>query len=86
MYERAQITDQTALAQVVSQLAEHLTPLMLGSVNRQYSHIRLVAKKLLGSLKAKTEEPRIDSIIEALTEKMYSHGHGIGINEATELG
>jgi len=86
MRERANITDQSALAQVVSQLASHLTPLTLGSVNRQYSHIRLVARKLLTSRKEKIEEGRIGTIIEALTEKMYSHGHAIGRREATELG
>jgi len=86
MRERANITDQSALAQVVSQLASHLTPLTLGSVNRQYSHIRLVARKLLTSRKEKIEEGRIATIIEALTEKMYSHGHAIGRREATELG
>ncbi|MBE0516784.1 MAG: ATP-dependent Clp protease proteolytic subunit [Methanophagales archaeon] len=86
MRERANITDQSALAQVVSQLASHLTPLTLGSVNRQYSHIRLVARKLLTSRKEKIEEGRVGTIIEALTEKMYSHGHAIGRMEATELG
>jgi len=86
MRERANITDQSALAQVISQLASNLTPLTLGSVNRQYSHIRLVARKLLTSRKEKIEEGRIGTIIEALTEKMYSHGHAIGRMEATELG
>lgn len=86
MRERANITDQSALAQVVSQLASHLTPLTLGSVNRQYSHIRLVARKLLTSRKEKIEEGKIATIIETLTEKMYSHGHAIGRREATELG
>ncbi len=86
MHERAGISDQVALAQVVSQLASHLTPLTLGSVNRQYSHIRLVARKLLTSRKEKIEESRIGAIVEVLTEKMYSHGHAIGRREAKELG
>jgi hypothetical protein len=86
MRERANISDQSALAQVVSQLAGHLTLLTIGSVNRQYSHIRLVARKLLTSHKEKIEESKIGTIIEALTEKMYSHGHAIGRIEATELG
>lgn len=86
MRERANINNQAALAQVVSQLANHLTPLTLGSVNRQYSHIRLVARKLLTSRKEKIDEGRIGTIIDALTEKMYSHGHAIGRREATELG
>lgn len=84
--ERAHLNDQTALTTVVSLLANQLTPLTLGSVNRQYSHIRLVAKKLMGSRQQKVEEERMTTIIEALTEKMYSHGHAIGRKEASELG
>lgn len=84
--ERANLNDQAALATAVSLLANQLTPLTLGSVNRQYSHIRLVAKKLLASRQQKIEEERMTTIIEALTEKMYSHGHAIGRREASELG
>ena len=86
MQERARITDQSALAQVMCKLAEHVTPLALGSVNRQYSHIRLVARKLLTARNLRVEENKIAGIIEALTEKMYSHGHAIGRKEAEELG
>jgi len=84
--ERANINDQSALSQVVSLLAKNLTPLTLGSVNRQNSHIRLVARKLLTSRKEKLDEARITSIIETLTEKIYSHGHAIGRKEAQEIG
>lgn len=86
MRERANINDQSALAQVVSLLANNLTPLTLGSVNRQNSHIRLVARKLLTSRKEKLGEAKISSIIETLTEKIYSHGHAIGRKEAQEIG
>ncbi len=86
MKDRAGISDQSALSAVVSQLAEHLTPLTLGSVNRQYSHIRLVARKLITAHNAKTDEDKAQAIIDALTEKMYSHGHAIGRYEAAELG
>lgn len=84
--ERANINDQSALAQMVSILASHITPLTLGSVNRQNSHIRLVARKLLTSRKEKLEEAKINAIIETLTEKIYSHGHAIGRKEAHEIG
>lgn len=84
--ERANINDQKALAQVISILANNLTPLTLGSVNRQSSHIRLVARKLLTSRKEKLDEAKINSIIETLTEKIYSHGHAIGRKEAQEIG
>lgn len=84
--ERANINDQSALAQVISILANTLTPLTLGSVNRQNSHIRLVARKLLTSRKEKLDEAKMNSIIETLTEKIYSHGHAIGRKEAQEIG
>jgi len=84
--ERANINDQAALAQVVSILADNLTPLNLGSVNRQNSHIRLVARKLLTSRREKLDEAKLNSIVETLTEKMYSHGHAIGRREAQEIG
>ncbi len=83
--ERAHITDQSALATMVGMLADRLSPLTLGSVNRQHSHIRLVARKLLSSHVQKMEEERVSATVEALTEKMYSHGHAIGRKEASEL-
>lgn len=84
--ERANINDQLPVAQMVSILANHLSPLTLGSVNRQNSHIRLVARKLLTSRREKIDEAKINSIIETLTEKIYSHGHAIGRKEAQEIG
>jgi hypothetical protein len=60
--------------------------LTIGSVNRQNSHIRLVARKLLTSRKEKMDEEKINAVIETLTEKIYSHGHGIGRKEAKDIG
>jgi hypothetical protein len=45
-----------------------------------------VARKLLTSRKEKLDEAKINSIIETLTEKIYSHGHAIGRKEAQEIG
>jgi hypothetical protein len=45
-----------------------------------------VARKLLASRNTKIDEDRIGTIIESLTEKIYSHGHAIGRKEAAELG
>ncbi|MBA7550957.1 hypothetical protein ES705_43488 [subsurface metagenome] len=84
--ERACINDQSALAGIVGILVNQISPLTLGSVNRQNSHIRLVARKLLTSRKEKIDEEKINSIIETLTEKIYSHGHGIGRKEAKDIG
>ena len=83
---RANINDQTALAKTVGLLVEQIGPLTLGRVDRQNSHIRLVARKLLTSHKQKMEEEKLQSIIETLTEKIYSHGHAIGRKEAKDIG
>ena len=84
--EKANINDQAALAQVVKTLADQVGPLTLGTINRQNSHIRLVARKLVASQKEKVDEERMNAIIEILTEKMYSHGHSIGRAEAKDIG
>ena len=84
--ERVGLTDQDALVKCVSILAEKLTPPVLGQVQRAYSHIRLVARKLLSLHRPPMEEGRITNIVEALTEKIYLHGHGIGRKEAKDIG
>lgn len=84
--ERANINDQVALSQVLENLVKQVGPLTLGNVNRQNSHIRLVARKLLTSRKEKIDEEKINTIIETLTEKIYSHGHAIGRKEAKDIG
>lgn len=84
--EKANINDQAALADVVSNLINQISPLTLGNVNRQNSHIRLVARRLLTSRKLKMDEEKINTIIETLTEKIYSHGHAIGRKEAKDIG
>lgn len=84
--KEAGLTDQGALSQSISILSEKLTPQVLGSIQRARSHIRLVGRKLLALCQPPLEERRIDAIIQALTEKMYAHGHGIGRTEAKEIG
>lgn len=84
--ERARLTDQAALAETIKALAEHLTPTLLGRMERTYSHIRLVARKLMSLQKPPLSEATIDAIADGLTEKMYAHGHGIGVDEAQSLG
>lgn len=84
--DKININDQSALAKVTKPLIDQTTPLTLGNVNRQDSHIRLVARKLLTSRLKKMDEERIKTIIETLTEKIYSHGHGIGRQEAEDIG
>ncbi|GAH11849.1 unnamed protein product, partial [marine sediment metagenome] len=84
--EKANINDQASVTEMINTLAKQIEPLTLGKINRQDSHIRLVARKLLTSRNTKIEEGKITSIIETLTEKMYSHGHGIARTEAKGIG
>lgn len=84
--DRAGIFEPLAVSQIVTLLVNNISPLALGSVNRQNSHIKLVARKSLTSRKEKMEEATIISIIDALCEKIYSHGHGIGRKEAHDIG
>jgi hypothetical protein len=83
---RAGLTDQNALASTIGLLAQVLTPPLLGRIERIYSHIRLVAKKLLALCQPPMNDARVTSIVEALTEKTYVHGHGIGRREARQIG
>jgi len=86
MRERAKLTDQAAVAQVIGKLAEYLTPPLLGRLERIYSHIRLVARNLLALHKPPFDDRQVTAITEALTERIYVHGHGIGRKEAREIG
>lgn len=83
--EVAGLTDQSALGKSIAVLADKFSPPILGSIQRMHSHIRLVARKLLSLCKPPMEERRITSIVQALTEKIYAHGHGIGRREAKEM-
>lgn len=84
--DKAGLGDQAALADNVKILAEKLSPWMLGNIYRTHSHIRMVARKMLGSHGSRMEDQRANLIVDALAEKTYLHGHAIGRSEAIELG
>jgi len=84
--DRAKLTDQDAVAKLVGTMAEYLTPPLLGRIERVSSHIRLVARNLLALHKPPLDDRQISAIAEALIEKIYVHGHGIGRNEAKQIG
>lgn len=84
--EKAGLSDQEALSSSVGILAKKLDPWLIGNMYRTKEHINLVARKLLTSGGKKLDEGKLSSIIEALVEKTYYHGHAIGRREAKELG
>lgn len=83
--KRVGISDQEALAQSLRPLAEQLTALTLGNVERMSAHIRIVARKLLESHQEPLGEDKVINIIDTLVERMYFHGHGISRREASQL-
>jgi len=71
---------------VFKQLAQTVHPLALGNIQRVYLQIRQLARNLLTlHMDGKNDGKKIDTIIEALTEKFYSHLHAITRSEAKAL-
>lgn len=76
------IDEQGALTEVMKVLSSEIPPSKLGSINRTHSLIRLLADNLLRRHIRKLEEHQIKTLIENLTEKLFSHQHLIGRYEA----
>ena len=76
------ISEQNALAEVMKTLSNEIPPSILGSINRAHSLIRLLSDGLLKMHKTRLEESQSKQIMENLTEKLFSHQHLIGRNEA----
>ena len=73
------------VAETVTVLAEHIHPLSLGNVYRQYLLIRTMGKRLLEThLDPVQDEDRISHIMDMLTEKFYYHEYPISRWEARE--
>jgi hypothetical protein len=80
------LTTEDALTEVFRILSQKVHPLALGNVKRVHSQIRAIAKRLLQlHLKGEDSEARINKIVSTLTELLYSHGHAINREEASEI-
>jgi hypothetical protein len=86
--ERSGLTDQSALTMALTKLVDRLDAVALGNAYRNHSHIRYVARHMLLSRSKERAGPEqvIDAIIETLAERVYAHGHAIGISEAHDMG
>lgn len=84
--QRAELTDQAVVAGALQQLAGELGPVLLGNIFRLHSHIRAVARKMLGVRKPAVDQQVINVIVETLAERTYAHGHAIGREEAKTIG
>lgn len=84
--ERCGLSDQASLTAAMSKLADRLDPVALGNAFRTHSHIRYVARHMLLSRRERAAEQAIDTIVDTLAERVYAHGHAVGLEEAKEIG
>jgi hypothetical protein len=84
--EKVGINNQETLGEILKELSKEIEPSLIGSINRTHSLIRVLAKKLLDSHKKKLPKHQVNSIIENLAEKLYSHSYLIASDEAQNIG
>lgn len=78
------ITDQTALAKILTDLTTHIHPLTLGQVYKSKSQIQMLAEKLMSYQDISDENKK--SIIKFLCSESGSHDYTIHRKEAKNLG
>jgi hypothetical protein len=85
--ERTGLRDQQIKVQVFLKLAEQVTPIALGNINRTYLGIRSIASELL-SLRAQNDlqDHEQTKLIDFLTTKLYFHDRPITRGEAKKIG
>src|SRR5262249_11929049 len=76
------ITHEDELIKAIELLATQVHPLALGNVERFLAQSRMIAKKILRTHMADSEDHTIDEIIENMASKLYFHGHPINREEA----
>jgi hypothetical protein len=84
--ERGGLSDQTALTKSLLKLMERLDAVNIGNAYRTHSHIRDVARRLLLSRREPASEQAMSAIVETLAERVYAHGHAIGLKDAEQIG
>ena len=80
--DKAGICTDEQLGKAFLLLGEHIHPLALGNVHRNYLLIRSLAKKLISLHQQPPDEASVASIVDSLTEKLYAHNHMIPRREA----
>src|SRR6266446_764376 len=83
--EDAGIQHEDELVQAFNKLSENVHPLALGNVKRSLSQSRMMARKLLSlHMDKRSEEHKIEEIVDSLTSKLFYHGHPINRAEAKD--
>ena len=76
-----------SLATIYTALFEKVHPLALGAIEQAYALARLVSQKALSThFDPERDKERIERIVNAFSEKFFSHNYRIGWREAKEAG
>jgi hypothetical protein len=84
--ERCKVSEQRAFAAALDKLIDRVDPVALGSVYRTHSHIRDVARRIQRSRQKPPSAKVLNAVVKTLAEKVYAHGHAVGLEAAVELG
>lgn len=82
--DKGGLISEAEIARAFQLLAEHIHPLALGNVHRNYLLIRSLAHKLLNLRRDTLPEHITNKIVNNLTEKLYAHNYMISRREAVE--
>jgi len=82
--DKVGLVEQNSLSSMLSKLVEEVPPSVLGSTNRTQALIRQVASKMLRLSMKKLSETETNTIVEVLTQRLFSHQHMISRREAIE--
>lgn len=83
--ERGKAIEEQSRLEVFRLLSGQVHPLALGNVQRVYTQIRRIGRRLLKLHLADAEDAELDTIVKGLTTEFYSHLHAISRDEAVEL-
>lgn len=76
-----------SLASIYVALFDKIHPLALGAIEQSYALGRLISEKALSThMNPETEKDQIERIVNAFSEKFFSHHYRIGWKEAKETG
>jgi hypothetical protein len=84
--DRAGLSDQASLTAGLALLANRLDAVALGNIYRTHSHIRDVARRMLETRRNPPTAQVVGTIVESLAERVYAHGHAIGLADAAAIG
>lgn len=84
--EIAGLKEEAGLASAFERLTADVRPLALGQVYRARTQIRMLSRKLLESHMRKSTPKRIETLLDTLTEALYSHDYLISRREAKSIG